>query len=264
MFKKISEKIHKIGHICRENHISAFASQVSFYFIMSLFPFAILVVSILNLMNVNISNFNVIYGKKLIEIQYSISNAPIISLSTVIAAWSSGKTFSALKECFQYMLNSSVSKGYFKVRFKGIIVSVVFCLIISMIIIIAMFGNSITDFLVSFFNIQLRQSKIIYLTRKIFTIISLFIIIFLTYRFLPQYEDKKHMPKIKKCAIFSGSVSTIIYVYTVFYSAYLSEYSNMSVIYNSMTTIVSVMLLVYSIMFAIILGFKLLIYKTNY
>ncbi len=264
MFKFTYIDFKKITADIQQKHISAFAAQVSFYFIMSLFPMMTLVFSMLDSLKTNIPGLQIDTGIEIAVLYDSVSKIPIISFSTLLAAWSSGKTFGALKDGFQYILSDCTKTGYIRKRIGGIIISVIFSVIVSLIVIISIYGTMIIDFVFSEYRQYAQYFSIVKLIKKIFVIISLFLITFLTYRLLPDWNtDEKNIPKNKKIIFVSAVVSAVIYTYTVFFSLYIVEYSNVNIIYNNMTSLVSFMILTYGIVYVFILGFRVLVYKNN-
>ena len=264
MFDLLYTEIKKITKDIRRKHISAFAAQVSFYFIMSLFPLMILVFAMLDSLNINMR----IYPssvEELLKLRNDIPEIPVISFGALISAWSSGKTFTALKESFHYMLNKESKSGYIKMRIKGIAISVIFSVLISLIVIIALFGSIIINIFFSTHSQYNEYFGVIQLTKKIFTLTSLFFVAFVTYRFLPDWgvkdKNKNIIPENKHIFIVSIIISLLIYIYTVFFSLYMVEYSNINIIYNNMATLVSFMILTYGVVFMFISGFLILTEK---
>ncbi|MBE7049567.1 MAG: YihY/virulence factor BrkB family protein [Ruminococcaceae bacterium] len=249
----------------REKHVSAFAAQVSFYFIMSLFPMMILVFSMLYFFEITPGEMHDVSGNSILKFYKLIPETPIISFSTFLAAWSSGKTFVALRESFRYMMGKHSSSGYIRMRVRGVGVSVIFSMLISLIVLISIFGTAITDIILSNHQQYVEYSDIIQLIRKMFIVISLFLILFAIYRFLPEWDinnkNQKIIPKYKNIVIMAALVSAVIYAYTVFFSIYTTKYSNMNLIYYDAKTLVSFMILTYGVIFVLITGFRLLVFR---
>lgn len=268
MLMLMFEKFKKITMDVRQMHMSAYAAQVSFYFIMSLFPMMILVFSILDFFAINPDDMHVFSSIGSFELHEKVPRIPIISFGTLLAAWSSGKTFGALRECFRFILNNNLSSGYIRRRIRGVVISFLFSLLISLIIIIAIFGTEITNIVLSKYCQYIEYFNVIQLIRKLFVVISLFLITLCIYRFLPEWNldthNQKIIPKRKHIVAVSLIASAVIYIYTVFFSLYMNEYSNMNVIYNDAASLVSFMLLTYGITFVFIIGFRILALKSNY
>lgn len=242
-------------------HISSFSAHVSFFLILSFFPMISLIISLIKLNGGAVQLFTDVIIKLLpyidhnyvenIFTDFGLKATSVISFSSLLAAWSSGKSFYALYEAFSSILKSKTQKGYFLLRFRFLLFSFIFALVIVILFFIGVFGGKINSFILYYFP---DYPYIISLVQKLFVFFVLFIILFFIYVFLPDKTDRlKH----KTCFIASLFSSLIICLYTAIFSLFANIYIKYSSFYGGIATFISAMLWIYGSIYFLVLGFLL-------
>ena len=246
----------------KNEHISSFAAHVSFFLILSFFPMISLIISLIKLNGGAVQIFTNVIIKLLPYIDHSyveniftdfgLKVTSVISFSSLLAAWSSGKSFYALYEAFSSILKSKNQKGYFFLRFRFLLFSFIFALVIVVLFFIGVFGGKINSFILYYFP---DYPYIISFVQKLFVFFVLFIILFFIYLFLPEKTDRLNY---KSCFIASLFSSLIICLYTAIFSLFADIYIKYSSFYGGIATFISAMLWIYGSIYILILGFWLI------
>lgn len=261
----------------RNEHIGAFAAQSSFFFMLSFIPLIFLVLSVLKITKNGMNNFyDILFGiipnsshsivKKLLN-NFLFSSTSVVSFTTLLAAWSSGKGFYALTEGFHSVLRIKEKRNYFLLRLRSLVYSLMFSVVIAVLFVIGVFGKKIQYAIIKNNYLYFDYTYLISLVRVFFVVAMLFVILFLLYSFLPDwkaYADRGKTKFKKKFRGFSALVSSmVIYIYTVIFSMYSNTFVNYNNVYGGVSAFISVMLWLYGTMYIIVLGFRLCLYLSN-
>ena len=270
--KKINSLFNTLKTILiniRNEHIGAFAAQSSFFFIMSFFPMVFLVLTVLKISGNNTERFtniilNIIpyvnreFNQNIFE-GFTFKPIPVISVTTILIAWSAGKSFYALSEGFHSILSVKETHNYFVLRIRGLVYSLVFAFVIALLFFISVFGDGIHSIVLAYYPTYSPFTYLISGIRKSFIIFVLFINFALIYFFLPDRSClEKNITKktyLKINLISALIVSIVIYFYTAAFSVFAGIYIKHNHIYGGLAAFISLMLWIYGSMYILILGF---------
>ena len=275
--KKINNLINNIKRITvniRSEHIGAFAAHSSFFLMMSFFPMVFLVLTILKINKNDAERFtNIIIGlipyvnktfvQNIFE-SFTFRSISAISVTTVLIAWSAGKSFYALSEAFHSILSVKEKHSYFILRIRGLIYSLVFAFVIALLFFISVFGDNLHSFVLAYYPSYSPFTYLISGIRKFFVIFVLFINFGLIYIFLPDrssYCVSIKKPIFVKHHLTSAFIASIvIYAYTAVFSVFADIYIKHNHIYGGLAAFISLMLWIYGSMYILILGFRLSVF----
>ena len=143
----------------------------------------------------------------------------------------------------------SETRNYVYLRLRATIYTVLFIVVIIMLLLLSVFGNSLSLFISSHIKILEPLAEWLMDKRIIISPIVLVGFSLLLYKFLPNRKDsfKNQIP---------GAVFTAIawLVLSWIFSVYLDIFQGFSDMYGSLTTIVLIMLWLYFCMYSILLG----------
>lgn len=255
----------------REDHISAYAAECAYYTILSLIPFILFFITlvqftiidkqlILNLMKQVIPSSMYAFVAGIIDEVYSKS-VGTVSISLLIALWSASKGFYALCKGLKNIYQLTENKSNIIIRLEGFAYTILFIICLVIVMIFFVFGNRIHSFIVQhFFSVGVITSIFLRI-RTLITIIALFFAFLFLYKFLPRHKMtfKSQVPG----AIFS-SIAWVITSYV--FSIYIDVFKGFTNTYGSLASIVLVMMWVYVCMYIILLGAELntLVKKYNF
>lgn len=238
------------------HNLSEYTAQCAYYTILALIPFLILVVTLIQYTGVS---QDTLYWAIQSVIPPSMANAAIgivqevysksigtISISAIFVIWSARKGFFALTKGLHCIYGTK--NTYVKLQIKSIISTVSFVLLVIIVLILSVFGNSIAVFLQEKFNIKYNVTNIVRIT-QVLVYLVLFISLLLMYRFIPGHKItlKKHIPG-------AAIASLGVYLISFFFSIYFDIFKGFSVMYGSLTTIMLSLLWIYYCMYIILVG----------
>ena len=257
--KEIVIKIKRISKKLREDHISESAAECAYYTILSFVPFTIFFITLIQFTIIDkqmildglkqilpISMHTFVFN--IIEEVYSKS-VNTISLSLVVALWSASKGFYALCKGLKNIYQLLDDKSNFMIRLEGFVFTLLFIISLLIVMILIVFGNRIHHFIVeNFFSFGMITSFLLKM-RTLITIIVLFVLFLLLYRFIPKHKVsfKSQMP--------GAFFSAVAWIVTAFvFSIYIDIFKGFSNTYGSLTSIVLIMMWIYVCMYIILLG----------
>ena len=174
--------------------------------------------------------------------------AAFISISIIIAIWSSAKCILAITNGFNLIFDVEETRNYFIIRLRSAGYTLAFVVAIVISLILSVFGEMLEEFLMQHFTVVASVFHRI-LDWKILIMMVVQIIIFsFMYKFLPNRKGKikNQLPG----AVFS-SIGWNLFSYI--FSIYVG-YGRFSYTYGSLTTLIAVMLWLYFCIYIIFIG----------
>ncbi len=249
-----------------DDHISAFSAQSSYFLILTIFPFIMLLLTIIQYTPITESflleiiqsfvpeNFKDIVKDVIGEI-YNRSGTAIISITAIASIWSSSKGILALIKGLNYIYKVDQYKNYFLLRLKASIYTLAFIVGIIVSLTILVFGNSLLKLIANHQPLLYNFVEFVISLRGLYIPIFLTLIFVFLYKMVPNKNFRfwDHIPG----ALFSA-LGWEIFSYA--YSVYIDYYANYSYIYGSLTTIVLLLLWVYICMYILFIGAEINVY----
>lgn len=250
--KRFFEKI-------QDDHISEYTAECAYFTIFSFIPFIIFFLTLIQFTSVSKETIYYWIGMvvplsmndtivNIIEEVYSKSFGTI-SISALIALWSSSQGFYYLSKGLRHIYGTKSTKTNIIVRIEGIIYTLIFVISIIAFLLIMLLGERIRNI----FNNKIEALSIVisYILkiRGFLLVIPMFIVFLFIYKFIP-----KHKLPMKYQVIGSAFSSIAWYVVSWFFSIYINLFNGFSNTYGSLTTIILIMMWVYVCMFIILLG----------
>ena len=252
------DKIKQLFEDMENDHIGEYTAQCAYYLILSFIPFIMLLLTLIQytsiekdtlflvISNVIPSSMNeLIIG--IIEEVYSKSFGTI-SITAIVALWSAGRGLYALIKG----LNAVYEKEditYIYLKFKSVINTVIFLLVIVIALILLVFGKTILSILQERFNLLNNISNLSVILTDILLLIITFLVFLSIYKFMPKHKVtfRSQIPG----AIFSAFGLNLI---SFVFSRYLDIFRGFSIMYGSLTTIVLVMMWIYACIYTLFIG----------
>ncbi len=251
--------VKKLGR----DSVSAYAAQAAFFIILSLFPFAMLLISILQLLRFPavgggwqgwgleflpqaVTSFLAsVFG----EIYAKTTSAAIISISAITALWSAGKGIHAMIRGLNAVYESPESRNYFKLRFTSALYTLIFILIIVITLGLWAFGNSLREWVVETVPAY-KDFAILVISFRTAVGLCVLVAFFLAiYKILPNRKSTflHELPGAILCSC--GWIG-----FSLLYSFYIDNFANYANVYGSLTAIVLLMLWLYFCMYIMFFG----------
>ena len=239
-----------------EHNLSEYTAQCTYYTVLAFIPFLILIVTLLQYTGISKDTFIWIIqtiiptsmADSAIGIVQEVYSKSIgtISISVIFLLWSARKGFFALSKGLHRAYETK--KNYIKLQLKSLATTSILVILVILVLILSVFGNTIVDFLQNKFNIPSQLINIFEIT-QIGVYVVLFIALVLMYRFIPGHgiKLKKHIP---------GAIIATLgwYLSSLFFSIFIDTFKGFSVMYGSLTSITLAMMWVYFSMYMILIG----------
>ncbi len=241
-----------------DDQVGAYAAQSSFFILMSLFPFLILVLQFMKYAPVSQEDLlfavDSVFPDYLLPALHDIlqelysSSFGHIGLSTVTTVWAASKSMHALSTGLDRIAGVKEQKNWFVVRFWALIYTL--CLAIALIVAAAMtvFWQNVRTYL-----LHMRPKGVpLYLysnaMRMVYIIFLMTIGLTLMYRWFPHKKMKlvSQLP-----GAFLASIGWMLF--SLFVAIYIGAFNGFST-YGSLTTLALVMFWLYFSMYIIMLG----------
>ena len=264
--KKVKRFIKNIVNLIQkipEHHVAAYASQSAFFFILSLIPIILLLMTMIQItpvtkadvMTAVLQIFPASINTMITSIVNQVYNQSvgIIPVTIVVALWSAGKGVLALATALNTIFGCPETRNYIYIRMRATVYTVLFVMMLIVMLVLAVFGNTINDFILAHIPFASHVASIL-LWLKNFVAPALLVILFLyVYKYLPNSDEiqlKEQLPG----AIFATAGWMLC---SWIFSIYLDVFQGFSNMYGSLTTIILFMLWMYFSMYCILLGGEL-------
>ncbi len=257
MFFKTMAFIRMFVKKCREDNISAFAAQSAFFLILSIIPFLMLFISLVQYTPVTESMVMAAVNRVmpdyispfLITIIHEVysKSAGLISLSAITAIWASAKGIQYLSNGLNVVYDIMETRNYFRLRFRAILYTLVFVIAIVLALTLLVFGNIIQGLLMEYFPFIGKLTEIILRLRSLI-MMAVFVFFFaILYKMLPNRKAdlRSQLPGSILCALAWSVFSFGLSVYV--------DYFNGFSMYGSLTTIALLMLWLYFCMYILMI-----------
>lgn len=263
------EELKRIYKNFRKHEIGDFAAQSTFFTMLSIIPFSIIFISLIQYINIDKQTL-IFYAKDIIPESFKDFSLNIIeeiysktfttiSISIFFTLWSASKGFSALMRGFHKIYNiESKPKVYY--RFRSFIFTLFMIIVLVLTFVFLVWGAHLQVFLNSFFDGSNFQKSIMFIMkiRRYGLSIIIFLYFIIIYKFGPQCRLKL------KNQVLGATFATVFwYVLSYGLSVYLKYFNGFSVMYGSLTTIFLFMIWIYYLIYAILIGAEINSYFQN-
>ncbi|MGN0406556.1 MAG: YihY/virulence factor BrkB family protein [Bariatricus sp.] len=258
--KKIIKKVLELSDRIGRNHTGAYAAQSAYFFILSLIPIILLLLTIVQYTPVTKADVMtaavMVFPEKnmqdfIIGIVNQVYNQSrtVIPITAIVALWSAGKGVLAMSNGLNCTYGIRETRNYVFVRIRASFYTILFIITIVLGLVLSVFGNSISLFINNRFPFLKETTESILEMRTLISFVILFGFSLMIYRFLPNRKAlfREQVPGAVFAAVGWQAISFV-------FSMYLTIFQGFSGLYGSMTAIILVMLWLYFCMYAILLG----------
>ncbi len=260
--KEIYQKIMGISGAIGNDHVGAYAAQAAYFFMLCMIPIILLLLTLVqytpvtkaDVMTAVIQVFPSSVDSMMTSIVNQVYNQStgIIPITVLVALWSAGKGVLAINTGLNCVYKCNETRNYVLLRIRSTAYTVMFILVIILLLVLSVFGNSLNIFIEEHVPFLKGAADWLIEARVFITPSVLVVFSLLTYKFLPNRKDKyiRQLPGAVFAAIGWMVVSWV-------FSVYVDIFEGFSSMYGSLTTIVLIMLWLYFCMYSILLGAEL-------
>ena len=234
---------------CREDHISAFAAQSAFFIVLSLIPFIMLFISlvqytpvtesmVMELVNRIMPTYISPFLIGIIHEVYS-NSVGLVSAAAVTAVWSAAKGIQYLTNGLNCVYDIEETRNWILLRFRAILYTLLLLIAIVVSLTLMVFGNSLQHLIVQYVPIVANITQGILRLRSLILLAILMLFFCMMFKLLPNRKAafRSQIPGSIMGAIGWSLLSFGISVYVDYFHGFS--------MYGSLTTIILVMLWLY-------------------
>ena len=257
---KLYERIKKTAGEIMEDQITVYSAQASFYLIISVFPFVMLLISLVGYF-IPIPERTIIASLEaflpdtvkpavaVIADELFGKSIHVISVTAITALWSASRGIAAVERGIRKVYKTPGRKLFIADYAASVVYTVIFIVAILLTLVLQVFGNVIIDFAEKY--IVFNATEIVLIKGVLFFVTMCIIFQLMYYIFdRRRIKMKFHMPG----AAFSTAGWMI---FSNIYSIYIDNFANYSYIYGSLTAVVLLMLWLYFCVMILLLGAEL-------
>jgi len=251
--KKLLIRINKVD-------VTGLASQLAFFFLLSLFPLLIFIFTLLPYLNLDQSeiflfirdyapaNVAVLIEETVGEILNN-RNGGLLSIGAIGTVWSASKGMNALTKALNLSYFKEEDRSFIVARGMSIVFTIMLIAVLVVALVLPVFGQQIGTIAFSYLGLETGFIKLFNSLRWIIPPVLIFVVFSLIYWLVPNI-------KIQLKSVFFGSAfSTIGWIITsVGFSYYVSSYGNYSSTYGSIGAIIVLMMWLYFSAIILMLG----------
>ncbi|MGE7980629.1 YihY/virulence factor BrkB family protein [Psychrobacillus sp. NPDC093200] len=241
---------HLIAHIQRTD-ITGLAAQLAYFFLLSLFPLLIFIVTLLPYLNLDeaqvfrfIENYAPAEVYKLINGTVSdvlvSRNGGLLSIGILGTIWSASNGMNAIVKSLNRSYDIEETRPFFIVRALSVVFTLLMILLFAVALVLPVFGQQIGTILFSYFGFQEDFVNLWNNIRWTLTPIIMFIVLCALYWIVPNI-------KLGLRSVFPGAAFATLgwILVSLVFSFYVSNFANYSATYGSIGGIIILMLWLY-------------------
>ncbi|MDG0844273.1 YihY/virulence factor BrkB family protein [Staphylococcus equorum] len=248
--------IYRIG----KDDASGLSAQLSYYFMLSLFPMLLFLLSIVPVVGVKQSTIRDMikenvppdYAGQVSSIIGDImgnASGSILSVGLILALWSASNGMTAIMNSFNVAYDVEDSRNFVVSKLLSVLFTLAMIIVLPIALVLPTFGEQIGSLLFGPLGLGDQIKWIFNLVRVVLPLIIIFIAFMVLYTLAPNV-------KIKMKSVIPGAIfATIVFLGGSFlFGIYISNFANYSKTYGSIAGIIILMLWLYITGFIIIIG----------
>ena len=243
-----------------EHRVSVHAAHVAFFILVSIFPFLMFLISLLQytplgedvissvVKDVVPGYLSTMVNSWLLE-TYRASNSTILSVTVIAALWTGSKGLWGIVYEMDQIYEVRKKRNLLICRLQSIFYTIVFTLMIIISLILLVYGNQIVQLINTYFPFFREISLIVFLLRSCGSFLVFVIYFLFLYRFVPKHKTtfRNELPG-------AGLAAFLWIAFSYLYSVYIDSFNSFSSAYGSLTSIVLLMLWLYFCILFIFVG----------
>ena len=257
----LKQLIYKLIPRIRYDDISAYAAQISFYLLLSLFPFLILLATAL-------TQTKLIDIEQLLEMLRGSKIFPDVALSVVedtflgvtmpgasisfyiiVVLWSASRGIRAVMNGIHMAFRTREAHNIVIRFLLSCFYTICFVLVVVLFASLVVFGDSLFSWLSSTFHLFFLMSGIVKLLRSLIPLGFTLLLYVLLYKFIPAKD--LHVRDVLPGALFAALSS---YLISQGFSIYTNHFANYSALYGSISGIIVICTWMYLFSLMMVIG----------
>ena len=244
----------------RDDYISAFAAQAAFFIILSFFPFAMFLLTLLNYLPVSAEDFAQFFANIFPESVSAIlrtffselmqkSSGTVLSVTVIAALWSASRGMLALVRGLNAVYRHKETRNYFLIRGISMLYTLVFAALLIATLILLVFGNQLYHLIITKLPLLGDLAFIVMSFRSLVTMAVLTAFFLLMYLVIPNRKSRI-LSELPGAVLTAGGWLGFSFLF----SFYIDHMGTFSYTYGSLTTLAICMLWLYFCMYILFIG----------
>ncbi|KIX91254.1 ribonuclease BN [Staphylococcus microti] len=239
---------------------SGLAAQLAYYFMLSLFPMLIFILSLVPLFNIEretiVKQISENAPADTASIMTSIiddimgnASGSILSIGLVLALWTASNGMTAMMNAFNVAYDVEDSRNFIVSKALAVLFTLILGITLPVTMVLFTFGEQIGNLLFGPLGLDEEVRWIFSLIRTALPVIAIFIVFTVLYTAAPNI-------KIKLKSVLPGALfATVVWIVgTIGFGYYVSNFANYSKTYGSIGGVIVLMLWLYITGFILIIG----------
>lgn len=247
VFTEIVLFIKQLNQRMKEADVFGLSAQLAYFFLLSLFPFLLFLVTLLGYLPINeeiVTDFLALYlpteVSRMIDtnLNHLLNNrsGSLLSVSIIGTLWSASNGFNAVKKAFNRAYRVEKTQAFIIARLISIVLTVAILGVICLALLLPVFGKAIGEYVFAFIHLSDDFDKIWDALRWVISSIIFFIVLIVLYRFAPNIHIKWRE------VVWGTLFATIGWQLVSFgFSFYVNTLGNYSATYGSLGTVIILM-----------------------
>ena len=241
---KYATFLNQLLYRIKEDNVTAIGAQLSYYLVLSIFPFIIFFLNILSytpiaredvLHNIIIlmpMDTQRLVSSLLIE-TINTSNAPLLSLSAITGIWAASKGIMALIRVLNKAYDVEETRPYLELRLLAIVFTLALLALLTIVLLTLVFGEVLGNKLFDFLGITQNFILFWQYFRVIISLFFMILIFTLMYRYIPSIKNGR---KINLRHAVPGAIFTTLgwIITSSIFSYYVNNFGNYGKTYGSL------------------------------
>lgn len=255
----LKEMFYRVG----EHNLTAYSAQMAYFFLLSIFPFLILVFALLGKLDITSMVMSSAYMQFMPAEAYSIIDAyikhlldanleAVLPVSLLASLWTASKAVNSLERALNTAYEVEQPRKYWIGRFLGMVITILFMIIMIGALTLPSMGRSFIQAMEVHFDLSPLLVYFLYYGRWTLLILIFVLILGLIHTILPN-------KKMKPLQVAPGILLTFLgwIGLSLGFSAFLKYFTNISFVYGSLGAVITLMIWLYFVGILVMLGGEL-------
>lgn len=268
MKTKIKRFFKRFYKVIRRSDMKLLPGQLAFFMVLAIVPTLTLLTYLASILNLSVDfiyNFlQKAFSKDVASLLLSTGTSSIAGLRLTIVLvtcyYLASNGMDSVILCSNAVYNIE-NKGWFKRRFKAIVLSIILVLLLAFLLLVPVFGGAIVSLIM---KVNLNENitnliiKVFDYLRSPMMIVLMFFLIKIIYTLAPDKKIKSHNTNYG--ALFTTILWTIV---TEIYSVYILNYATYTSFYGGLANICILMIWFYFLAYVFVIGMALNYQREN-
>jgi len=247
----------------RDDDIMGMSAQLTFYLLMSLFPFLLFLLNILSLTDVPIETYTISISRflpeevgrlfrDLVAEMVSVRSAALLSVSALITLWSAARGVHAISRCLNKACDAEETRPFWRVTAITMFFTVSLAVLVLVTLLLMIFGGVLGESFFSLFAAEKFFRRLWMVVRYAVPIAGMYLVFYLLYKYIPNCRlTRRDVIPGALFSTFGWIAASLVFAF------YINHFSSYTRIYGSLGAIIILLIWLYLSSVVLLLGGEL-------